>query len=109
MSEAAVTGTAEAGTPGSQVVDLFPARKFSLFFLLSSSFALSCSVLHLKNPPLSVKYIPAWLPGMAFKRHALRVRKDLEGMRNTLFEVATKYIVSIPHPNIHWNGFFILQ
>ena len=32
MSEAAVTGTAEAGTPGSQVVDLFPARKFSLFF-----------------------------------------------------------------------------
>ena len=38
MSEAAVTGTAEGGIPGSQVVDLFPARKssFFLFFLCSS-------------------------------------------------------------------------
>jgi hypothetical protein len=109
MSEAAVTGTAEAGTPGSQVVDLFPARKLSFFCLLYSSFALPCSVLQLKTPSFSVKYIPAWLPGMAFKRHALRVRKDLEVMRNTLFDVATKYIVSLPHPNIHQNGFLILQ
>jgi len=41
------------------------------------------------------------MPGMAFKRHALRVRKDLEGMRNTLFDVAIKYIVSLPYPYIH--------
>jgi len=32
MSEAAVTGTVEAGTPGSQVVDFFPARKLCFFF-----------------------------------------------------------------------------
>jgi hypothetical protein len=32
MSEAAVTGTVEGGVPGSQVVDLFPARKSSFLF-----------------------------------------------------------------------------
>jgi len=98
ISEAALTGTAEGGTPGSQVVDFFPARKFPFFCLLHSSFAPPCSVLQLKAPSLSVKYIPAWLPGMAFKRHALRVRKDLEGMKNMLFDVAIKYIVSLLHP-----------
>ena len=105
LSEAAVSGTAGGGTPGSQVVDLFPARKLSSF----SFFFLLCSALQLNAPSLSVKYIPAWLPGMAFKRYALRVRKDLEGMRNTLFDVAKKNIVSLPHPDIHQNGFLILQ
>jgi hypothetical protein len=52
-----------------------------------------------------VKYIPAWLPGMAFKRHALRVRKDVEGMRKMLFDVAKEYIVSLPQPDIHETSF----
>ena len=34
ISETAVRGLAECGNPGSQVVDLFPAREFSLFFFL---------------------------------------------------------------------------
>jgi hypothetical protein len=101
ISEAALTGAAEVGTPGSQVVDFFPARKLSFFCLLYSSFVPPCSVLQLKAPSLSVKYIPAWLPGMAFKRHALRVRRDVEGMKNMLFDVAMKYRVSLPHPDIH--------
>ena len=37
MSEAAVTGTIEGGVPGSQVVDLFPARGLSFLFFLCSS------------------------------------------------------------------------
>ena len=36
ISETAVTGTTQCGNPGSQVVDLFPAREFSLFFFLCS-------------------------------------------------------------------------
>ena len=32
---------------------------------------------------------------MGFKRHALGVRKDLEKMKNMLFDVAKKYIVSL--------------
>ena len=38
ISETAVTGTTEAGSPGSHVVDLFPARGFSLFSLSSFCF-----------------------------------------------------------------------
>jgi hypothetical protein len=102
MSEAVVRGTLEGGVPGSQVVDFFPARELSLFF---ASFVLLCSVLQLKGPSFAVKYIPAWLPGMAFKRHALRARKDIEGMRKMLFDVAKKYIVSLPQLDIHETSF----
>jgi len=35
-----------------------------------------------------LKYLPAWLPGMAFKRHALSVREDVQQMRTLLFEGA---------------------
>ena len=101
MSEAAVRGTVEGGVPGSRVVDLFPARKLSFYFLLYSS--LLC--FQLKGPSFAVKYIPAWLPGMAFKRHALRVRKDVEGMRKMLFDVAKKNIVSLPQLDIHETSF----
>jgi len=37
LSETAVTGTIQAGNPGSQVVDFFPACESSLFFPLYSS------------------------------------------------------------------------
>ena len=75
------------------------------FFCVILPFVIPCTVLQLKAPSFSVKYIPAWLPGMAFKRHALRVRKDLEEMRNMLFDMATKYIVSLPQPDIHETSF----
>jgi len=38
---------------------------------------------------------------MGFKRHALRVCKDVERMENMLFDVAKEYIVSLPQPDIH--------
>jgi hypothetical protein len=101
MSETAVAGTIEGGIPGSQVVDFFPVRKLSFSFC----FILPCSFLQLKGPSFSVKYIPAWLPGMAFKRHALKVRKDIEGVRNTLFDVAKNNMVSLPQPDIHETSF----
>jgi len=69
-----------------------------LFFL-----ALFCNLKVL--PSFAVKYIPAWMPGMAFKRHALRVRKGIEGMRKVLFDVAKKNIVSLPQLDIHESSF----
>ena len=94
-----MTGTIESGHPGSQIVDFFPVRKLSFFFrflLLWARFTLK-----LKVPSFAVKYLPAWLPGMGFKRHALRVRKDGERMENTLFDVAKEYMVRLPQPDIH--------
>jgi len=64
ISETAVSGTTECGNPGSQVVDLFPA----------------------------LKYLPAWFPGMAFKRHALKVQRDVENMENMLFDEAKEHM-----------------
>jgi hypothetical protein len=42
-----------------------------------------------------VKYFPAWLPGMGFKRHADLVSKDVQAMRYTLFEMAKEKMVSL--------------
>jgi len=60
LSETALKGIIDSGTPGLMPVDLFPV----------------------------LKYLPAWFPGMGFKRHANLVREDLEAMRSTLFEMA---------------------
>jgi len=60
LSELALKGTVESGTPGLMPVDLFPV----------------------------LKYFPAWFPGMGFKRHAASVRKDVLAMRHRLFELA---------------------
>jgi len=96
LSETAVTGTNQVGNGGSQVVDLFPPRESPIFFL-----SRACSALKLKALPSSVQYLPAWLPGMGFKRYALRVRKDVQGMRNALFDLAKEYIVSLPQRDIY--------
>jgi hypothetical protein len=42
-----------------------------------------------------VKYFPAWLPGMGFKRHADSVRKDVQAMRYRLFEMAKEKMASL--------------
>ena len=94
ISETAVTGTTEVGNPGSQVVDLFPTCEFFWF-------SLSLFYFETQTPSRSVKYLPAWLPGMAFKRHALRVRKDTEKMENMLYDVAKENIVSLAQCDIH--------
>ena len=38
---------------------------------------------------------------MAFKRHALRVRKDVEKMENMLFDAAKEHMVSLAQCDIH--------
>ena len=38
---------------------------------------------------------------MAFKRHALKVRKDVEKMKNMFFDVAKEYMVSLAQCDIH--------
>jgi hypothetical protein len=99
LSETAVSGTVEYGNPGAQIVDLFPPRESSIFFR-----SILPSALKLKDRSFSVKYIPAWLPGMGFKRYALRVRKDVEEMENMLFDVAKKYMVSFPQNDMTFMG-----
>ena len=38
---------------------------------------------------------------MAFKRHALKVRKDVEKMENMFFDVAKEHMVSLAQCDIH--------
>ena len=96
ISESVVTGTTQCGNPGSQLVDIFPAREFS-FFLFLNTLTTSCSV----------KYLPAWLPGMALKRHALRVHKDIDEMENMLLDEAKENMVSLArdiHETLSWSS-----
>ena len=55
-----------------------------------------------------MKYLPAWLPGMAFKRHALRVRKDGEKMENMFFDVAKEHMVSLAQCDVNETFFLSL-
>ena len=86
LSEIALKGTVESGTPGLMPVDLFPVCQlcFLLFSGLFSDFLVWI-----------VKYLPAWLPGMGFKRHAHAVRKDVDAMRYGLFDMAKEQMVSL--------------
>jgi hypothetical protein len=86
LSEIVLKGTVESGIPGLMPVDLFPICQLCLplFSVLFSDFRV----------PL-VKYLPAWLPGMGFKRHANALRKDVEIMKYELFEMAKEQMVSL--------------
>lgn len=37
-----------------------------------------------------VKYLPSWMPGAGFKRHALKTKKAVQVMFNKPFEMVTK-------------------
>ena len=86
LSEIALNGTVESGTPGLMPVDLFPVCQLCLLLFsgLFSDFLVWI-----------VKYLPAWLPGMGFKRHAHAVRKDVDAMRYRLFDMAKEQTVSL--------------
>ena len=88
LSELALKGTVESGIPGMMPVDVFPVCQPSLPLFLMFFFPIFFSV-------LVVKYFPAWLPGMGFKRHAASVRKDVQVMRDTLFEMAKAKMVGL--------------
>jgi hypothetical protein len=86
LSELALRGTVDSGTPGLMPVDIFPFCQPCLFFWGVCSLTFSISV---------VKYFPAWLPGMGFKKHAASVREDVQAMRSKLFEMAKENMVSL--------------
>jgi len=67
LSEIAFKGTLESGAAGLMPVDVFPV----------------------------LKHFPSWLPGMGFKRRAASVRKDVQVMRDTLFEMAKEKMASL--------------
>ncbi|KAI0297971.1 cytochrome P450 [Russula brevipes] len=62
LAEEAGTDTATSGSPGSVLVDFFPA----------------------------LKHIPTWMPGAGFKRHALRTRVKVRTMHDTPYEMVRK-------------------
>jgi len=59
LAEEAGTDTVTSGSPGSVLVDFFPA----------------------------LKHIPTWMPGAGFKRHALRTRIKVRTMYDTPYEM----------------------
>ncbi|KAI9509896.1 cytochrome P450 [Russula earlei] len=60
LAEEAGTDTVTSGSPGSVLVDFFPA----------------------------LRHIPTWMPGAGFKRHALRTRVKVRTMHDTPYEMA---------------------
>ncbi|KAI0298977.1 cytochrome P450 monooxygenase [Multifurca ochricompacta] len=60
LAEEAGTDTVTSGSPGSMLVDFFPA----------------------------LKHIPTWLPGAGFKRHALRTRIKVRNMHDAPYDMA---------------------
>ncbi|KAG9043859.1 hypothetical protein FS837_009050 [Tulasnella sp. UAMH 9824] len=42
-----------------------------------------------------LKYLPAWLPGMEFKRYAARWKKEIEDIRRAAFETVKETAVRI--------------
>jgi len=62
LAEEAGMGTVTGGSPGSVLVDFFPA----------------------------LRHIPTWMPGAGFKRHALRTRVKVRTMHDTPYEMVRK-------------------
>ncbi|KAH9986195.1 cytochrome P450 [Russula compacta] len=59
LAEEAGTDTVTSGSPGSVLVDFFPA----------------------------LRHVPTWMPGAGFKRHALRTRVKVQTMHDTPYEM----------------------
>ncbi|KAI9449001.1 cytochrome P450 [Lactarius psammicola] len=66
LAEEAGTDTVTSGSPGSVLVDFFPA----------------------------LKHIPTWMPGAGFKRHALRTRIKVRTMHDAPYEMVQKTVAA---------------
>ncbi len=86
LAEEAGMDTVTGGSPGSVLVDFFPAR----MSVLARSRTSSDSSFH------PVRHIPTWMPGAGFKRHALRTRVKVRIMHDTPYEMVRKAMVSRP-------------
>jgi hypothetical protein len=96
LAEEAGMGTVTGGSPGSVLVDFFPARMSGLVTL---SLKPGTSP---DGPFLIVKHIPTWMPGAGFKRHALRTRIKVRTMHDTPYEMVQTAMVSHGSPiNTH--------
>ena len=89
LAEEAGMDTVTIGSPGSVLVDFFPAR-MSVRWHFWKSWAPS------DNPFYVVRHIPTWMPGAGFKRHALRTRIKVRTMHDTPYEMVRKATVSCP-------------
>ncbi|KAH9039121.1 cytochrome P450 [Lactarius pseudohatsudake] len=66
LAEEAGTDTVTSGSPGSVLVDFFPA----------------------------LRHIPTWMPGAGFKRHALRTRVKVRTMHDAPYEMVQKTLAA---------------
>jgi hypothetical protein len=89
LAEEAGMGTVTGGSPGSVLVDFFPARM--------SVWQYFCKSRTSSDTPFDVvRHIPTWMPGAGFKRHALRTRIKVRNMHDTPYEMVRKATVSRP-------------
>jgi hypothetical protein len=86
LAEEAGMDTVTSGSPGSVLVDFFPARMSV------------CRISGNRSdiPFYLVRHIPTWMPGAGFKRHALRTRIKVRTMHDTPYEMVRKATVSRP-------------
>jgi hypothetical protein len=74
--------------------DKFLSMAEKCVWLLSNRIASSGGIWPVDVFPF-LKYIPAWVPGMAFKRNAIEWKAQMEEFVNRPFELVQENIVSI--------------
>lgn len=83
MVNSALEGFSVAGNPGSMLVDFFPPCE--------SRIALSCP--HSVLTIWTVRYLPAWFPGLTWKEAVTRLRPDIDNMNLRPFRAVINAVV----------------
>ena len=84
MTEETIKLVLEGAGPGSMLVDFLPAREL----LSVLAHPTGCSRAEI------VQYLPAWMPGMEFKRRGLRARALIRNMERIPLERVKQEMVS---------------
>lgn len=83
LADRAIIGANEAGRPGAVPVDFLPWRESCL---------LSPILCEAERSNI-VRHIPAWTPGVRFKKHALLVRNDIREWLNKGYDTVVSAMV----------------
>lgn len=100
MVDSAIQGMFLAGYPGSMLVDVFPARRCYLRFPIYERHADCSTYAILSLGTNAVKYIPAWIPGMVWKRTAIQQRPGIDTMNLKPFRAVTQAMVCPLPPRV---------
>ncbi|THH18237.1 hypothetical protein EW146_g2711 [Bondarzewia mesenterica] len=87
LAEEAGTDTINSGSPGSMLVDF-----------LYANHSISEAIWMLKNNVMcsspALKYLPTWMPGAGFKRHAFKTREKVRRMIDAPFQMVKRTIAA---------------